>query len=256
MRRWNGWGEESTVVELPDSARGFLAELVGQGARLPDASLEAALAKVPASRLEADPRYSIAPRERLLHARGQSLPDWLAMREGDFGVYPDAVAYPETAEQIRELLALADSRDLQLIPYGGGTSVAGHINPQASRRPVLTVSLERMNRLIDLDRESLVATFGPGAAGPQVESQLRALGYTLGHFRSPGSCRPSVAGSPAAPVASSRCAMGGSNNFSPAGPWRPSPGRLKSLPSRHPRRDRTCANWCWALRDASGSFPR
>ncbi|WP_164176650.1 FAD-binding oxidoreductase, partial [Stenotrophomonas maltophilia] len=76
----------------------------------------------------------------------------------------------------------ADSRDLQLIPYGGGTSVAGHINPQASRRPVLTVSLERMNRLIDLDRESLVATFGPGAAGPQVESQLRALGYTLGHF--------------------------------------------------------------------------
>ena len=57
MRRWNGWGEESTVVELPDSARGFLAELVGQGARLPDASLEAALAKVPASRLEADPRY-------------------------------------------------------------------------------------------------------------------------------------------------------------------------------------------------------
>lgn len=88
MRRWNGWGEESTVVELPDSARGFLAELVGQGARLPDASLEAALAKVPASRLEADPRYSIDPRERLLHARGQSLPDWLAMREGDFGVYP------------------------------------------------------------------------------------------------------------------------------------------------------------------------
>ncbi|MEV2093855.1 FAD-binding protein [Pseudomonas aeruginosa] len=131
MRRWNGWGEESTVVELPDSARGFLAELVGQGARLPDASLEAALAKVPASRLEADPRYSIDPRERLLHARGQSLPDWLAMREGDFGVYPDAVAYPETAEQIRELLALADSRDLQLIPYGGGTSVAGHCSAVA-----------------------------------------------------------------------------------------------------------------------------
>ncbi|MDF5979250.1 FAD-binding protein [Pseudomonas aeruginosa] len=60
--------------------------------------------------------------------------------------------------------------------------MAGHINPQASRRPVLTVSLERMNRLLDLDRESLVATFGPGAAGPQVESQLRALGHTLGHF--------------------------------------------------------------------------
>lgn len=140
--------------------------------------------------------------------------DWLATREGDLAFYLDAVAYPETAEQIRELLALADSRDLQLIPYGGVLPWPGH-QSASPRRPVLTVSLERANRLLDLDRESLVATFGPGAAGPQVESQLRALGYTLGHFRS---------------SASSRCATGGSNNFSPAGPWRPSPGRLKSLP--------------------------
>ena len=36
---------------------------------------------------------------------------------------------------IRQLLALADSADLCLIPYGGGTSVAGHINPPASTRP-------------------------------------------------------------------------------------------------------------------------
>ena len=47
---------------------------------------------------------------------------------------------------------------------------------------MLTVSLERMNRLFELDEESLLATFGPGANGPQVESQLRAHGYTLGHF--------------------------------------------------------------------------
>ncbi|MCY1523138.1 putative FAD-linked oxidoreductase [compost metagenome] len=69
-----------------------------------------------------------------------------------------------------------------LIPYGGGTSVAGHINPQAGDKAVLTLSLERMNRLLELDEESLIATFGPGASGPQVESQLRARGYTLGHF--------------------------------------------------------------------------
>jgi alkyldihydroxyacetonephosphate synthase len=60
--------------------------------------------------------------------------------------------------------------------------VAGHINPQAGERPVLTLSLERMSRLLELDEESQIATFGPGASGPQVESQLRARGYTLGHF--------------------------------------------------------------------------
>ena len=176
MRRWNGWGEESTVVELPDSARGFLAELVGQGARLPDASLEAALAKVPASRLEADPRYSIDPRERLLHARGQSLPDWLAMREGDFGVYPDAVA-------IRK----PPSRSASCWPWPTPRPATDSLWRRYFRgRPYQSASLAaagtdglagRMNRLLDLDRESLVATFGPGAAGPQVESQLRALGY-------------------------------------------------------------------------------
>ena len=115
-------------------------------------------------------------------ARGQSLPDWLAMRSGDFGLFPDGVACPESAEQIRELLAWAQQHDVTLIPYGGGTSVAGHINPQAGQRPVLTLSLERMTRLLDIDEDSLIATFGPGANGPQVESQLRARGYTLGHF--------------------------------------------------------------------------
>lgn len=182
MRRWNGWGDASTVVELPAQGAGFLAERLGPGRRLPEATLEQALARVPASRLQAHDLYSISAEDRLLHARGQSLADWLALREGELGAYPDAVAFPETAEQIRQLLALAEDRDLCLIPYGGGTSVAGHINPGWSERPVLTVSLARMSRLLDLDEDSLLATFGPGASGPQVESQLRARGYTLGHF--------------------------------------------------------------------------
>ncbi|MHC5349959.1 FAD-binding oxidoreductase [Metapseudomonas furukawaii] len=182
MRRWNGWGDESTVVELPANGARFLAERIGAGQALADASLEQVLARVPASRLAPHPLISLDAETRVRHARGQSLPDWLAMREGEFGQFPDGVAFPETQEEVRQLMALAAERDWVLIPYGGGTSVAGHINPQASGRPVLTLSLERMNRLLELDEESQVAVFGPGANGPQVESQLRARGYTLGHF--------------------------------------------------------------------------
>jgi len=183
MRRWNGWGEESTVVELPAHGAGFLAELIGAGQVLPDANLEQVLAQVPASRLgESHALISVDAEVRVRHARGQSLPDWLAMREGRFEVFPDGVALPESAEQIRELLAWAQQQDVILIPYGGGTSVAGHINPQASDKPVVTLSLERMNKLLEIDEQSLIATFGPGANGPQVESQLRARGYTLGHY--------------------------------------------------------------------------
>ncbi|WP_160287740.1 FAD-binding oxidoreductase [Pseudomonas knackmussii] len=182
MRRWNGWGEETTAMELPAAGREFLAEAIGPGMTLADASLEAVLAKVPASRLAEHPLVIREAHDRLMHARGQSLADWLAMREGEFGLFPDGVAYPQSAEQIRELMRYAEAQDCLLIPYGGGTSVAGHINPPASDKPVLTVSLAHMNRLLELDEESLVATFGPGANGPQVESQLRARGYTLGHF--------------------------------------------------------------------------
>jgi len=182
MRRWNGWGEESTTVELPEQGAAFLAARIGVGTPLPDASLDSVLARVPPSRLPPHPLLVTAAEDRVRHARGQSLPDWLAMRSGDFGVFPDAVAYPETAAQIRELLAWACAQDASVIVYGGGTSVAGHITPQAGTRALLTLSLERMNRLIELDEQSRIATFGPGANGPQVESQLRARGYTLGHF--------------------------------------------------------------------------
>ncbi|RJG13720.1 FAD-binding oxidoreductase [Pseudomonas cavernicola] len=182
MRRWNGWGDETTVVELPAHGGAFLAARIGPGQVLADASLPSVIAQVPASRLVPHALIVTDAEHRVRHARGQSLADWLAMREGNFGAFPDGVAYPETAAQIRQLLAWAAEQDVLVIPYGGGTSVAGHINPQASSKPVLTLSLERMSRLLELDEQSLIASFGPGANGPQVESQLRARGYTLGHF--------------------------------------------------------------------------
>ncbi|EDY86572.1 alkyldihydroxyacetonephosphate synthase, putative [gamma proteobacterium HTCC5015] len=184
MRRWNGWGEEKNDMALPRGARQILEGFLGAARPLPDASLEQVLKSVPASRISdgLHPLLKTDADTRLRHARGQSLPDWLAMRSGEFGVFPDAVAFPESGEQIQALLQLAERENLELIPYGGGTSVAGHITPQASDRPIVTVALTRMNRLLDLDTESQVATFGAGANGPQVEAQLRAQGYMLGHF--------------------------------------------------------------------------
>ncbi|MGO1501704.1 MAG: FAD-binding oxidoreductase [Marinobacter sp.] len=186
MRRWNGWGDEQFTLELPAQGQSFLADLVGSGKPLSDVSLESVCAKVTPARLPTDTALDklidTSPETRVRHARGQSLPDWLAMRSGDIGVFPDGVAYPETGLDVQKLLHYAQAKNLELIPYGGGTSVAGHINPLAGDKPVLTVDMRGMNRLIDLDRESQIATFGAGTPGPLVESQLRAHGYTLGHF--------------------------------------------------------------------------
>lgn len=182
MRRWNGWGDESTSMELPKSADSFLLGLLGEAQALPDASLAEVSSKVPKSRLPEHKLIDTDAEQRVRHARGQSLPDWLAMRSGEFQVFPDGVAFPENADDVRQLMAYAKQHDVEIIPYGGGTSVAGHITPKASVRPVLTVSMLRMNHLLELDEQSQIATFGAGTPGPMVESQLRAKGYTLGHF--------------------------------------------------------------------------
>ncbi len=182
MRRWNGWGDETNKMDLPPTGDQFLGEKVGASSPLADASLEDVLKQVPESRLPEHELIDRSPEQRLRHARGQSLPDWLALRSGEFGRFPDGVAFPETREQIAELLSFCYERDIVVIPYGGGTSVAGHINPPASDKPVLTIALSRMTRLLDLDEDSQIATFGAGTPGPMVEAQLRAKGYTLGHF--------------------------------------------------------------------------
>lgn len=182
MRRWNGWGDDANDFPLPPSGLRFLDERLGEGRVLKDADLEQVLARVPASRLPEHPLIHRDVDIRVRHARGQSLPDWLAMRSGDFLRFPDGVAEPENSDQVRELLDWCRRRQVRLIPYGGGTSVAGHINPPAGDSPVLTLSLARMNRLLELDRESQLATFGAGTPGPEVERQLAEHGYVLGHF--------------------------------------------------------------------------
>jgi alkyldihydroxyacetonephosphate synthase len=108
--------------------------------------------------------------------------DWLRLRYGRIDTLPDGVAFPESSEQVRTLLDYAARNDVAVIPYGGGTSVAGHLTAPDIGKPVLTINLSRLSRLIDFDTESQLATFGAGIAGPDLEAQLRARGYTLGHF--------------------------------------------------------------------------
>jgi len=182
MRRWNGWGDEAVEFALNDEALAFLAQRIGAGTAPCDASFEQACAQLPASRLPAHALVDTSAQQRLRNALGQSLPDWLRLRYGVIETAPDGVAYPENADQVRALLAYAQQHNVALIPQGGGTSVVGHLSAQAGPQPVLTVNLSRMRQLHYLDTEAQLATFDAGVFGPDLEAQLRARGYTLGHF--------------------------------------------------------------------------
>ena len=182
MRRWNGWGDDTTTYPLPASVAQVISDLLGPSVAPRDARLADVVAHVPVSRLPAHPLVSTAAADRLRHARGQSFPDLIALRSGRIPVFPDGVAYPLSTTDVRALLHYAAIVGARLIPYGGGTSVVGHITPQPGAAPVLTVDMRRMNRLLDLDTENQLARFGAGVAGPDLEAQLQAHGYTLGHY--------------------------------------------------------------------------
>lgn len=181
MRRWNGWGDDTIDVDLNADALAFLAARIGPGRAPRDAGFDAACAAIAPSRLAAHPLVDTTPSVRALHALGQSLPDWLRLRHGRLGAVPDGVAFPESGAEVRALLAHAAAQDAAVIPYGGGTSVAGHLTV-LGERPALCIDMRRLRALTALERESQLATFGAGVTGPDLEAQLRAHGYTLGHF--------------------------------------------------------------------------
>ena len=184
--RWNGWGNVSINKTVSPHGAKLIKSHIGKTKKLSSVSLQQVLKTVPKSRLPAaltDLDIVSTDKEvRLRHARGQSFPDWIAMHGGDFEVFPDGVAFPESTADVETLLTLANEHDLIVIPFGGGTSVVGHINPQKGSRPVLTIAMSKMDQLLDLDFESQIATFGAGTQGPAVEAQLDAHGYRLGHY--------------------------------------------------------------------------
>ncbi|MFP4158856.1 MAG: FAD-binding oxidoreductase [Desulfobacterales bacterium] len=183
MRRWNGWGDEGIEKEVPPAALKMLEESVGPPAPGSSCPREKLIEDVPPARAPGDEELvSTDPGRRLDHSHGQSLPDWVGMRFGTLSRFPDAVARPDSEEMLGDVLSFADKNGMIVIPYGGGTSVVGHLDVPETEAPVLSVSLERLNQLIVFEPESRLAEFGAGVAGPDLEAALKARGYTLGHY--------------------------------------------------------------------------
>jgi alkyldihydroxyacetonephosphate synthase len=120
--------------------------------------------------------------DRVAHSRGQGTPDLLRLRSGTVRRLPDAVARPADEAQLATLLRSASRHGIQVVPWGGGTSVTGGVNTPCGDAPVVAVSLERLSGLLDLDEASGLATLGTGTLGPDLETALGKHGFTLGHF--------------------------------------------------------------------------
>jgi len=122
--------------------------------------------------------------QRAVHALGKAYRDIVRGFYGSFENPPDLVAFPEDEAGVEEVLSRAADWGAAVIPFGGGTSVCGGVEPRLADpdRPVVSLDMTRMNRLLEVDETSLAARIQAGARGPELEEQLKARGLTLRHF--------------------------------------------------------------------------
>ena len=90
---------------------------------------------------------------------------------------------PRSAEQVRAVLEACARERMAVVPFGGGTSVVGGVEPlRDGLEGVVSLDLGALDRVVDVDRESLTATLEGGLLGPAAEARLGEQGLTLGHF--------------------------------------------------------------------------
>lgn len=219
-RRLGGWGFEGERLEPTEELLAWLGDRLGEPdgpfpvfeadrfRPAPPRPLPEAVTRALADR----GGLSTDPLDRLAHARGQGLTDLLRLRSGTVPALPDAVLRPADELEVERVLQAAAKDGVRVIPWGGGTSVTGGVNVLPGEAPVVSLDLERLWGLDDLDVTSGLATFGAGTPGPIVEEALRARasgthpGFTLGHF--PQSWELSTLGGWAATRASGQESLG------------------------------------------------
>lgn len=101
---------------------------------------------------------------------------------GEFESPPDLVALPRDESEIEAVLEWAEAEGAAVVPFGGGTSVVGGVEARLGERPVVCLDLRRLDRVLEIDAESMAARIQAGATGPGLEGQLKEYGLTLRHF--------------------------------------------------------------------------
>src|SRR5690606_28661082 len=156
-RKYWGWGfedQQPSSEQLSEAAAGIRSYL-GFG----DGEVEQ---PVPVERLELPPPRlrppdalagicSSAAWDRAAHAYGKAHPDVVRAFPARIAPPPDVVACPRDEADLEALLGWCAAAGAAAIPYGGGTSVVGGVEPRTGERPAVTIDLGRLDRVLEID---------------------------------------------------------------------------------------------------------
>ena len=195
--KWWGWGEEGVFFNYANKPAfaPFVKKHLGIDLRprqvdtiefdattvpdspLPDALREALVAATAPDRVTTDAH------ERVVHGHGSSVTELLHVSRFDYGRLPEVVVYPSSEAEVAAVLAACVAADAVVVPFGGGTNISRSLQlDPGETRPIVSLDLGLITGIVELDEESGLALVGAGTLGPDLEEELNARGWTLGHF--------------------------------------------------------------------------
>ncbi|MRH89170.1 FAD-binding protein [Nocardia sp. SYP-A9097] len=190
---WDAWGSPSGHKPLPEQIRGLLAQVFGVSGE-PATRRDEGDVPLRTSVLSPEQHaglgavvgtdnISLDHRDRLRHAGGKSTPDLLRRRDTAPQDAPDAVLFPADHDEVTALLEYCSASGIAVVPFGGGTSVVGGLDPaRGIFATVIALDLRRLDTITEVDPISGTVTLGAGLTGPRAEELLAEHGLSLGHF--------------------------------------------------------------------------
>ncbi len=189
-KKFWGWGYEGFEINQKafNKTKAMLQFALGvsqlesiEAPKLANLRLRASRFKLPASIASI---CTNATYDRAAHSYGKSFRDIWRGLHGQFDNPPDYVSYPKTEADIEVLMAFASRKGISLIPFGGGSSVVGGVEPSSSAlfKGAITVDLKYFNQILEIDKQSRTARIQAGIFGPELEAGLKPHGLTLRHF--------------------------------------------------------------------------
>lgn len=190
MKHW-GWGFEDKPETPPLVVRNvesYFSSLFGirEFKPVPIPDLNEAIIGAP--RLNVPHRFSgfctTDKIERIRHAVGRSFLDYATIYSNRYDYAPDVVAFVRSEEDIQEIYNWAVQVRAAVIPFGGGTSTSGGVEPIVGPdfAGVIAVDMRRFNRILETDHVSQSARMQAGATGNEIEAALKTNGYSLRHY--------------------------------------------------------------------------
>ncbi|TCO54618.1 FAD-binding oxidoreductase [Caldanaerobacter subterraneus] len=93
--------------------------------------------------------------------------------EKHYAHMPEAVVKPSSAEEIAQIIKLANKYKIPITPRGAGSGLSGGAVPVYGG---IVLSVERMNRILEIDKENLVVVVEPGVVTNEINNAVKEYG--------------------------------------------------------------------------------